>query len=196
MLPDYPEIKRKLLINFQRRMIKEPQQDPLMKLVQKRHIYEGNTLETNGINGTPEIKELQMISTEYRIKHEDLIEKGSDAYNSKFSEITEEMRKKEGKLLVEALEETTNQTGNLVDCKSRPIGEWYLEILDKVSISFDDFGNPNMPDLFVDSKDYERIKSDYSKLDSDPHIKGKIKEIVERKRREWIDKENNRKLVD
>lgn len=195
MLPDYPEIKRKLLINFQKRMIKEPQQDPLMKLVQKRPIYEGNILEIYGINGTPEIKELKTISTEYRIKHEDLIEKGFDAYNSKFLEITEEMRKKQGKLFVETLEETTNQTGNLVDCKSRPMAEWYLEVLEK-GITFDEFGIPIMPDMFVNSSDYEKIEREYLKLQLDPNIKGKIKKVVERKRREWIDKENNRKLVD
>jgi hypothetical protein len=196
MLPDYPEIKRKLLINFQKHMIKETQQDTLMKVVQKKPIYEGNNLEINSISGHSKRKGFQTISTEFRIKPEDLIEKGLDAYYSKFSEITEEMRKKQSKILIEAFEETTNQTGNIVDCKSKPMAEWYLEVLDKVSIIFDEFGNPTMPDIFVSPDDYERIKSDYSKLQFDPNIKEKIREIVERKRREWIDKENNRKLVD
>lgn len=196
MLPDYPEIKRKLLINFQKNMIKETHKDILMKVAQKRPIYEGNYLEINSVSGRSEEKEFKRISTEFRIKPEDLIERGLDAYYSKFSEITEEMRKKQSKLLIEAFEETTHQTGNIVDCKSKPIAEWYLEVLDKVSIIFDEFGSPTMPDIFVNPNDYERIKSDYSKMQFDPSIKEKIRKIVERKRREWIDKESNRELVD
>src|SRR5665647_752082 len=196
MLPDYPKIKKKLLIKFQRNMIKETQKDTLMKIAQKRPIYEGNNLEINNASGCSEEKGFKTISTEFRIKPEDLIEKGLDAYYSKFSEITEEMRKKQGKLIIEAFEETTHQTGNIVDCKSKPIAEWYLEVLDKVSIIFDEFGNPTMPDIIVNPNDYERIKSDYSKMQFDPNIQEKIREIIERKRREWIDKESKRKLVD
>lgn len=196
MLPDYPEIKRKLLINFQKDMIKETQKDILMKVAQKRPIYEGNNLEINSVNGRSEEKGFQTISTELRIKPEDLIEKGLDAYYSKFSETTEEIRQKQSKLLIETFEETTHQTGKIVDCKSKPIAEWYLEVLEKVSIIFDEFGNPSMPDIIVNPNDYERIKSDYSKMQFDPNIQERIREIVERKRREWIDKESNRKLVD
>jgi hypothetical protein len=195
MLPDYPEIKRKLLINFQKHMRKETQQDPLFKIVQKKPIYEGSNLEINSTDGHSEKKEFQTISAEFRIKPEDLIEKGLDAYNSKFSEVVEKMRNEQSKILIEGFEETTNRTGNIVDCKSKPMAEWYLEALE-VSISFDDFGNPNMPNLLVSSNDYERIKSDYSKLELDPNVKEKKREIIERKRRQWIDKENNRKLVD
>lgn len=195
MFPDYPEIKRKLQINFHKFVDIETQNDQLIKVFKKKPIYEGKILEITSVNGNSESIEFQPIMLEFKIKPEDLIEKGVDAYYSKVPEVAEKMKKEKSKFLIENIGETTKRAGNIVNL-NKPTGEWYLEALENGGISFDESGHPSMPDIFVNSNDYDRIISDFSKLKSDPNIKVKIKEIIERKRREWIDKENNRKLVD
>jgi hypothetical protein len=195
MFPDYPEIKRKLQSNFHKFVDIETQNDQLIKMFKKKPIYEGKVLEITRVNGDFESMEFQPIMVEFKIKPEDLIEKGVDAYYSKIPEVAEEMRKEKSKFLIENVGEITSRTGNIVNL-NKPTGEWYLEALENGGISFDEFGFSSMPDIFVNPKDYDRIISDFSKLESDPNIKQKIKEIIESKRREWIDKENNRKLVD
>lgn len=196
MLPDYSEIKREIQIKFQNLVDKEIQKDPLIRTISKKYVYEGNSLNTTSVDGYQKNSEYQLISAEFRVKPEDIIEKGLDAYYSKVQEIGRELAKKQNKSAIQAIDEATNEVGNRINCKSKPISEWYLEALDKVNINFDNFGNPLIPTLFVNPADYERIKNDFADLSSDSIIQEKLSEIIDRKRRIWIDRQSNRKLVD
>lgn len=196
MLPDYPEIKREIQIKFQNLVVKEIQKDSLIGIIPKKYVYEGNFLNTTSIDGYHKNSEYQSISAELRVKPEDIIERGLDAYYSKIQEIGREIAKKQNEITIKAIDEATDRVGNCINCKSKPIGEWYLEVLDKVYINFDNFGNPLIPSLFVSPRDYERIKNDLEELSSDPTIQEKLKEIIDRKKGIWIDRESNRKLVD
>lgn len=196
MLPDYPEIKREIQIKFQNLLKREIQKDSLIGIIPKKYVYEGNFLNTTSIDGYQKNSEYQSISAEFRVKPEDIIERGLDAYYSKVPEIGRELAKKQNESTIKAIDEATNRVGNCINCKSKPASEWYLEAIDKMHINFDNFGNPLIPDLFVSPGDYERIKNDLAELSSDPIIQEKLKEIIDRKKGIWIDRESNRKLVD
>lgn len=196
MLPDYPEIKRRIIIHFNDSLNKEIHNDQFIGMFQNKPVYEGNLLDTTTIDGYYESNEYRSIYTEFRITPEDIIEKGLNAYRSKIPDIARELKEKKAKILIEVIEKNTSRIGNNVSCKSKIFIESYLEAIDKVYIDFDNFGNPVMPTLFIGSEGYEKNIDDYSKLESDPEIKEKLRKIIERKRREWIDRESNRKLVD
>lgn len=196
MLPDYPEIKKEIQIKFQNLLKKQIQKDSLIGTIPKKYVYEGNFLNTTSIDEYQKNSEYQSISAEFRVKPEDIIERGLDAYYSKVPEIGRELAKKQNESTIKAIDEATNRVGNCINCKSKPVSEWYLEALDKMHINFDNFGNPFVPALFVSPEDYERIKSDLAELSSDPIIQEKLKEIIDRKKGIWIDRESNRKLVD
>lgn len=196
MLPEYPEIKREIQIKFQNLVRKEIQKDSLIGTIPKKRVYEGNFLNTTSTDGYRKNSEYQSISAEFRVKPEDIIERGLDAYYSKVPEIGRELAKKQNESTIKAIDEATNRVGNCINGKSKPVSEWYLEALGKMHINFDNFGKPLMPALFVTPENYERIKSDLAELSSDPIIQEKLKEIIDIKKGIWIDRESNRKLVD
>jgi hypothetical protein len=90
-----------------------------------------------------------------------------------------------------------NKTGNVISGKGKPFTfDHFLEALEKMLIDFDEDGNPFMPSILISPEDWERIKSDFPKWDTDPENKKKIQSIINKKRDEWYDRESHRKLVD
>lgn len=71
-----------------------------------------------------------------------------------------------------------------------------LETLDKIHISFDDAGNPSLPTIVVHPNLIPRIREIMSDADTNDEAKARMKAIIERKRREWNEEQDRRKLVD
>lgn len=95
------------------------------------------------------------------------------------------------------LNEVIEETGNIVDGKGQPVTlDLLLETIEKLHISFDDAGNPRMPTIIVGPRMAPRFQEIMRKADSDENAKARLNEIMERKRVEWDEEQDRRKLVD
>lgn len=141
------------------------------------------------------------ISSGFKISNEEMILKGPEAIFSRVKEAADEMINQTHKDVLREMDEATKRTGNVVSAKSKTITpELVLAALDKVALDFDDCGFPIMPALVVSPPDFEALQKAVPEWLLQPlaikryELMRKI--IIEKKRQEWIDRENNRKLVE
>lgn len=197
MLPDYPNIKRKIQKKFVQAIQNEIKKDPLLSQIRFHQVHEGDVLTFSDIDGYSENIEYKLISTKFEISKEEIIDKGPDAYFSRIGEIAKEMAKQQSQLVLKRIGKITERTGHIVDAKSKPLSpQLILQLLEKVAIDFDEYGNPIFPALVLHPDQYEKIKDEIPKWEADPELRKKHGELIEKKRKEWIDRENRRKLVD
>lgn len=197
MLPDYPSIKKKIQKKFVEAIKKKIKKDPLLSQIRTRLVNEGDVITSSSIDGYSEIIELKLISAKLEITKEEVVRKGPDAFFSRVDEIAEEIAKQQSQSIFKKIGEVTERTGQIVNAKSKPLSpQLILEALEKVAIDFDEYGNPIFPTLVLHPNQYEKIKDEIPKWESDPELRRKHKELIEKKRKEWIDRENRRKLVD
>lgn len=196
MLPDYPEIKRFLRKEFIL-SLDRLQNNPLLETIPVHIIHEGDAFSVTSVNGFSQEGAYRKIAAKWEISREEMMTKGPEAYLSRTEQVAKELNDQKAKQLIEKMEEVTQRTGNVVDAKSKPLSpDLILSALDKIAIDFDELGNPIFPKLVLSPKQFEKIKTEIPKWEADPTINARHKLIIEKKRQEWIDRENNRKLVD
>ena len=201
MLPDYPATKKHLQKEFLAAMKKENEKDPVVSMIHFRESFEGDTFKLTTIDGFSQQGQYKEIFTKFEISKDEIVKRGPEAYFSRVKQIAKEWAEQQARLLFQKMDEVTEITGNVVDAKSKPLSpELILAALDKVAIDFDEYGNANLPALFVPPGKIERMKEEFRKYEADPLfiIKYKLiyKLIIDKKRQEWFDRESNRKLVD
>jgi len=201
VFPDYPATKRHLQKEFTAAIRKETKKDPLISLIHVRQSYEGNAFTFTTDDGFSQTGTYKELSTKFEISNDEILKRGPEAYFSRVPQIAKEWVEKESRLLFQMMDEVTERTGNVVNAESKPLSpELILAALDKVAISFDEFGNAILPALVVHPDKLEGMKKEFQKYESDPlfklKYKLKYKLIIDKKRREWLDRESDRKLVD
>mgnify|MGYP005842212155 CR=1 FL=1 len=197
MLPDYPKTKRYLRKEFVAAVQKETSKNPLISMIKFREIHEGNTFQLTTDDGFSQKGKYKEMAVPFEISKEEMVARGPEAYFSKVEQIAKEMGTQHSQKLSRMMDEITEVTGNKVDAKSKPLSpELILTALEKVAISFDEFGNPILPTLIVSPEQYEKMKKEIPNWKPDPVLGTRRKLIIAKKRQEWLDRESNRKLVD
>jgi hypothetical protein len=197
MLPDFPTVKKKIEDDFNKKIREKVSSAPFLSQIRRKRVHEGNILTSSSVEGYTERGEYKLISSGFLIKPDEIIEKGVEAFFSQIDKISEEFINQQSQVIFKKMDEVTERTGNIVNAKGKGIyPEIILEALEKVTIDFDEFGNPHFPALILNPKDWEKIKDKIPKWEADPNLRKKHLELVEKKRREWRDRESHRKLVD
>lgn len=197
MLPDFPTVKKKIGDDFNKKIREKINTEPFLSQIGRKRVHEGNILTSSSIEGYTESREYKRISSDFSISPDEIIEKGVDAFFSQIDKISEELIKQQSQMFFKKMEEVTERTENIVNAKGKFSLEVYLEALEKVTIDFDEFENPLLPSLILNPKDLEKIKDEIPKWNVDPNLwKTCLELLVEKKRREWRDREGRRKLVD
>ena len=197
MLPDFPTVKKKIRDDFNKKIREKIDNAPFISQIGIKRVYEGNILTSSSMEGYTESGEYKRISSGFSVSPDEIIEKGAKAFFSQIDKISEELIKQQSQVIFKKMDEVTERTGNIVNAKGKGISpEIILEALEKVTIDFDEFGNPLFPALILNPNDRERVKDEIPKWEADPNLRKKYLELVEKKRREWRDRESRRKLVD
>jgi hypothetical protein len=98
--------------------------------------------------------------------------------------------------LLETLEAGTRRVGNVIDGEGKPISaEKILDLFDKIAISFDPNGRPQMPTGLAGGAQAEAYRVQLARIDTEPALKARMKQIIDRKREEWRAGEAHRVLV-
>ena len=196
MLPDFPTVKKKIGDDFNKKIREKINSAPFLSQIGRKRVHEGNILTSSSMEGYTESSEYKCISSDFSISPDEIIEKGAKAFFSQIDNISKEFINQQSQVIFKKMEEVTERTGNIVNAKGKFSPEVYLEALEKVTIDFDEFGNPLLPALILNPKDLEKIKDEIPKWEADPNLRKKHLELIEKKRSEWRDRESRRKLVD
>ena len=197
MLPNFPTVKKKIGDDFNKKIREKIDNAPFISQIGRKRVHEGNILTSSSMEGYTESGEYKRISSGFSVSPDEIIEKGAKAFFSQIDKISEELIKQQSQVIFKKMDEVTERTGNIVNAKGKGISpEIILEALEKVTIDFDEFGNPLFPALILNPNDRERVKDEIPKWEADPNLRKKYLELVEKKRREWRDRESRRKLVD
>jgi len=118
-------------------------------------------------------------------------------FKQKMDEMAESFIAQQEGLVFSKLNEVTEQTGNVVDGHGKPFSPALLfEALEKIQIDFDDQGRPIMPTVVLHPSLFEKVKEKLPEWEANPEFAKRHNAIIEEKRRQWLDRENCRKLAD
>ena len=197
MLPDFPKIKEKLKKAINRYLQNLVRQEPFLSQIREERHFEGNRMTLKTQDGELDQSEYKEISGELSIKKEDIITKGPMAFIENVYNTAEEIKKQKAKLVFDKLKEVTDKTGNVVNGKGQPFTfDLFIESLEKIWIDFDDQGRPYLPTLVVSPNLGAKLKEKLPEWEANSEYKKRFEDLIEKKRKEWNDRESNRKLVD
>ena len=197
VLPDFPRIKSKWSSALLKMVREWVSQGAFVAEIKTTKDFEGDRLTTTDVAGTTEESTYQDLSAALEVNLEDLIHRGPIALTEALRKMGEELRSQQSKLIFERLNEITARTGNVVDAGGQDINhDLILKALGGMEIHFKENGEPQLPSLVVSPSQYERLKEKMPKWEQDERYNRKFDELINRKRREWLDRESHRKLVD
>jgi hypothetical protein len=94
------------------------------------------------------------------------------------------------------VEETAKEVGNVTDPSKKGV-EAYLEAVEKVQMDFDEYGNPQLPQLVVGSEETaKRLQEIRRQVMETPELRQRYNTIIDKKQDEWRDREITRNLVE
>lgn len=197
MLPDFPRIKKefeKALNKYLRNLV---QQEPLLSRIKEIKLFEGRRFATEDNTGEIDNSHFQEIQSELIIERDEIIRKGILAYIEKLQSVAQDIQRQKAKMFFDKIASVTEKTGNVVDAKGQPFAfEHFYTMIEKVQIEFDETGNPFLPTIFISPQLGARIKEMLPQWKENPEYDKRMKELLDKKRMEWYDRESNRKLVD
>lgn len=197
MLPDFPEIKNKLR-KLQLAYINRAEAMRLGPLseVPGHIVFEGDKLELVHEDGSIEQTVIREITVEREIDLTEVEKITPEAIRQRLDAIAEERAFKKSKILFEDLDKAVRRTGNIIDVGSKPFCiEDFFRMLEMILLDFDENDEPLLPKIVAGDKISESIAKVLQQAEVDPQSKKRFKEIIEKKRMEWRDRETNRKLV-
>ena len=197
MLPDWPSIKKELDDLLMAGVeLRRYEMAPMTSRIGHRIYHEG----TGGIlvreDGEEDPMDLKTTSAQVDFEGAELgtipLRDVFERYRKLIGEISHEQEA----TLVEAMKEAVDKTGNTVDAEGRKFGpDLILDVFEKVRVSFDSDGMPLWPTFFIGENAGDAMQDAIEKLEEEPY-RSRLAEITERKKREWLDRESRRKLVD
>lgn len=197
MLPDFPGVKERLLRIVNRYLQRLIREEPFLSEIREERHFEGNKISSRTDEGNLDESGYIEMSGNMVVKKEEIIVKGPAALVEKIKETAEQIKKQKAEVVFKKLNEITEQAGTVVNAKGGPFTfDLFLESLKKIRIDFDDQGNPHMPTLVMSPVLAARIKEKIPEWESAPKYKKQFDEIMVQKKKEWDDRESNRKLAD
>jgi hypothetical protein len=193
MLPDF--LKFKTLIAPI--ILASRPNDPLLSQIGKVAIHEGDRRTTWREDGSFETATYTEYSYDVNIDLLELNEKGDGVLDTTLAKLHESSRVAQQQELFRVVEESTEQAGTVMDAGGRQLtAELILELWETLQFSFDKRGRWKKPQLTCHPVQVERARQEFARLETEPDLKNRVGDLVERKRREWNARQANRKLVD
>lgn len=198
MIPDFPVEKMKLVnlwtqyLDFKRKEL-----SGFLNEVPTYQHHEGNRWRLTREDNSFDDSEYQELSAGFTVKNEDIPELTPDKIRELLDEVAEEMCKQQSQHMFGKIFEATHAVGNVINASGKPFSpELFLEMLDRIELSFDEDGKWIPPTMIVHPEFIAANKDVLANLDKDPELQARQTEIINRKREEWRDREAYRKLVD
>lgn len=197
MLPDFPSVKRKWSNGFVRLVEEKVPQGTILSLVKKVRHFEGDGLETRSSSGDIDQSKYQEFCQIFEVRNCDVIEKGPNAFLDKLDSVVEGFRKEQIQMMLNQVSESVARTGNSVSAQGKEFSfEHLLAVYEKTDIDFDEEGKPDLPVMLLPESKKDEILEKICKWENDRDCKRRLSELFDRKKKDWLDRESHRKLVD
>jgi hypothetical protein len=198
MLPDFPklriELSRKLRSDFEKQTGLRAPLVARIKVV-AQHEGKGRSFETED----GEIKRIDPEQVSVPV-NSPVLSSPSFGYEDALRmvhEAAETMARKQTRMLFTKLNEVIEEVGNSLDARGQPLSaELILDMWEKMQFDFDERGQPKMPELVFNPVQRSNVEEQFRRLKSEPQLRERGIEIMNRKRLDWYDRESRRKLVD
>lgn len=193
MLPDFLKTKEKLekMLNSERKKAELLHLGPVAD-APKSMIFEGNkTISIHKDGSCAEVK-MEKATSRLEVKWEEVETMTHEMIVNKIDDAAKEMAEQIKKSFYETLSEAAEEVGNVSLSHGEPLTvDLFLEMLEKMHVSFDEEGNPSGLTFASSPKLRPALIEVISQAEADP----RYQELMERKREEERVRENNRKLV-
>ena len=197
MLPDFPMHKEHINNLIQERLKTILNSDALMGILPRRRVHEGSRLHTSSVDGYEETTGYFEATSELAVTTDEIIAKGPEVYLELLPKVAEELIATQKREFFRVMDETTEKSGNVIDAEGRPFHpEMLLEALERMSVEFDRNGNPSNLTFIAHPAQMSEGKNKSKEWNDDPVLSDRYERIMKKKKEEWLDRENSRKLVD
>lgn len=197
MLPDFPNAKKKLQAS-QRRFFSYARKQhlgPFFGNIPSRTLHEGSMMRQEYSKEFVHESNMKSLQIQFNTTITELKGNPFIVYE-KWLEAAKEMADQQTIMTIKGVDELTTLTGNVVDYCESDIVEGFFETFEKVHIDFDSAGNPRLPTILGGPSFIRKLIPALEESKKVPGYQERMEQIIERKRQEWYDRENNRKLVD
>jgi hypothetical protein len=198
MIPDFPKEKEKLMELWNKYLQKKISENLgfLGTLPQYRN-YEGDQWKLSRDDGSVEVKDYDHIQGLLDINIEEVPDLSPEKIRLKLDNLANEIATQISKNTYAELSRVTTLYGNEIDAKNKPFSkDLFLEMIEKVALDFDQNGDLIQPAMVVDPVFWEKNKEEIMSWERDEGFVQQHDQLIAKKKEEWIDRENNRKLVD
>lgn len=196
MLPEFARV-REILIKQQHafltaaaRMYSGPFQEAAYSIM-----HEGDGLVSHYDDNTVHASPVKKLASSFKINLEEIKNNPMLVYQYLLT-IGRDFADQQVKMSVDTIREVTEMVGNIHQAKGVVSPDDILAMFDRVEITFGPTGEPYMPSIVAGGPMADQINAALLAIQANPEQTQKFQEIIDRKRRQWYDRENNRKLVD
>lgn len=182
----------KIGVDKLRNMEKELLKKSFMADIPRYDFFEGNKISSENFDGEIDEQFFEKFEKEIIIKRDELLKKGLQVFEEKSQDAVKELVEEEKRSMLKTFSEAAEKVGNVTKSTTDSFKDAFLKMLEKISLDFDEFGNPNPLTIIVSPRMREKINQE----PITPEFERNVYQIIEKKRKEWIDRESHRKLVD
>lgn len=196
MLPDFPELKRKLCALREARMqrIKREHNRSLSQAT-VFDVEEGHRVLNMDDLGSRSDVPIESHSSEITLTLEEFETLTQDQIEEKFNVAARDIANQAEMQMIEILDRAAEGSGNVIKQDAPFSHKSHLDALEKVDLWFDERGNPDFPTILCSPEMHEKILVVLA-VPMSAEDEKRRSSIIDRKREEWRDRENRRKLVD
>lgn len=199
MLPDFPELKAKILQDAHttiQRMIHA--RHPVLAEIKSYIQHEGRAMRYEQVGYGEKRQELEAHSFPVEITVKEVPTLFGDALTEKLKKLADAVGERQMKSLMAKHDEATLMTGNRFDAGGRPMdGAMLLQMTETLPMDFDLSGNILPSSTFLTHPDMMPLyQAAIDEIENDPELQAKHRDNVSKQYNEWLDRENRRKLVD
>ncbi|MDD5705814.1 MAG: hypothetical protein PHR35_07795 [Kiritimatiellae bacterium] len=198
MLPDYPDLKRRI-DEILLRYLEQRVMFHLGYFAQIKHVSvpEGCSSRLVRADGTTDQSGMVKISPEEEWNLSSGVAPMPEVAFQKLDSMAKQMAGQQAQGLLKHIREVTEEVGNALRVKMSEFGLRTLnDMLERVELDFDGMGRPILPSLVCGKEMSDRLMEQRDTADTDRTEQSRKDEIIARKREEFRDRESRRRLVD
>ena len=161
--------------------------------------HEGKKLVHNTADDQNSLKDIdyKKAMVEHKIHITELADLTLEDIISEIDEKAKDLGAQIARHHLKVIGEAAEEVGNVVNASNKKLSpDLFLETLSKMSISFDQDGNPNLPTMIISQKMSEEWRRVAAEADADPEHKAKFDALIKQKKEEYDAEQASRQLVD
>lgn len=199
MLPDFPAAKKRLDRAFRGLVQQEVlRRSPILREVSRISQHEGNKWAVGQPPGGGDGEDYRRLEAEFTMSRDEMRSGGMEAVRRKYEQVAEVFAEHQTKNMFEKIGAAAEGVGNVVRAHGEPLSqEHFLELFERIETEYDPETREPKNTMFVMHPDMAKnVIPKVKEWEEDPEFQRKLKEIHERKWREWRARESRRRLAD